>query len=134
MFNHSCITLLADGGCLTDATLRFFLRLVRDYDLTAWKILDPKRLAKDSVEVRHAMTELVKTGCLETGPLFRGKPTFRIPPAYLLRGRDMENWLQDIEARRQRETLAPAAGLAGRPAKPQARNVRIPQSKPSPSG
>lgn len=114
MLNLPCIQLLADRKRISDSAVRFFLRLICFYDLRTWKAIDIAELIKLSTWVdrphcfcRRSVAVLLKTGCLEIGRPLAGIPTFRIAPRYLLQGRDLEDWLLDIETRKQREALVP---------------------------
>ena len=112
MINLACIYALTDRRHITDGNLQFFLALLCNFDLRTFKALPGDKLAATSswqarpyFDCRQNIRKLLTAGLLEMGPSFNGEPTFRIPPRYLLKGRELKNWLRDIEKRRQRETL-----------------------------
>ncbi len=114
MINLACIYLLTNRRQLSDSYVRFFLALLCHFDLRNFKVIPPEELVKISTwqdrphfHFRQNIRALLTAGLLEMGPSYEGEPTFRIPPRYLLKGRELKDWLRDIEKRRQRETLIP---------------------------
>ena len=117
MLNLSAFTLLSDRRRVSDANLRYFMRMVRDFDLRTWRVISMDQIVDltgwkgpPASYARRILASFVNIGLLEMGASNQGKPTFRISPRYLLKGQDLDEWLLDIEKRRQRETLGRSLG------------------------
>ena len=118
MLNLLAINLLADQRRMPDETLRFFLRLLRDFDLTQYRVLTPRHLKALHGQTRQytqvQLARLLRVGLLETGPVLQepdGKmaPTYRLARPYLLHGVDLEVYLHQTRETLERRGALPSA-------------------------
>ena len=119
MLNHVCLRIISDSKRLPIGELRFFLKLVVDYDLTRYRCLHMQRLVEnygmEVATISATITTLVSLGILEEGPQgkIRGKVhklnTYRIRPAYLVSPQSMLDWFQECREREEREALLQTA-------------------------
>lgn len=116
MLNHVCLRLISDPDNLMFSELRFFLRLLADYDLSRFRCLHMQRLLanygmRSEVTITETISKLVSLGILEEGPQgkIRGKReklnTYRIRPAYLVSPASMLDWFRECREREEREAL-----------------------------
>jgi DNA-binding IclR family transcriptional regulator len=77
-----------------------------EYDLREFKPISARELAAQfgghRVNVRQALTRLVRAGLFEQGPNVLRRPTFRIRPAFLMTTKALRaqtQWLQEREER-----------------------------------
>lgn len=116
MLNELCFQVLADRAAVPDQALRFFLQLMRDYDLSKYRQMSLRLLARryklTQREVRLFLATLTESVLEATGPMgATGRLPVRIAPQYLLRGSDLENWLAEVKALDERRTLVRKAGV-----------------------
>lgn len=113
MLNVAAFRILSDPDRVPTFTLRLFLRLICDCDLTVWRVLNVHRLVEayslSRVEVLKSIATLVALGLLEEGPkLKRGRfNSYRIRPGYLLSPDDLREFFRETAERRERETMQP---------------------------
>jgi hypothetical protein len=116
VLNHVCLRLISDPEKLSTAELRFFLRLLADFDLSRYRALHMQRLLENyapiTVElISNSINKLTSLGILEEGPQgkIRGRPqklnTYRIRPAYLVSPQSMLDWFREGREREEREAL-----------------------------
>ncbi len=115
MLNHVCLRLISSAENLSIAELRFFLRLVSNYDLSRFRALHMQRLVSNhdmhAETISTTISKLVSLGILEEGPQgkIRGKvhklSTYRIRPAYLVSPQSMLEWFAECREREERESL-----------------------------
>lgn len=112
MLNTAAFRLLADPDRVPTFTLRLFLRLIVDVDLTVWRVLNVHRLVEtyslSRVEVLKSIATLTALGLLEEGPKLklRGRQnSYRIRPGYLLSPDDIREFFRQMAQRRERETM-----------------------------
>jgi DNA-binding transcriptional regulator PaaX len=102
--------------------VRLSLYLMAEYDIANFKILSARVLAaqlgRHRVNIRQALTRLVRVGFLEEGPRVLRSPTYRIRPAFLLTSYQQEQMARRLREREEREALAPWTGLAPQRARP----------------
>lgn len=113
MLNITAFRLLADPDRVPTVTLRLFLRLVADCDLTKFKVLNVHRLVEtygiSRVDAVKSLSALVAIGILEEGPKLKMRGRFngyRIRPAYLLSPDDLREFFRENRERQERETMA----------------------------
>lgn len=107
-----CFRILADPDKVKVKTLRFFLRIAFDFDLTQFRALSMPNLVvqypdMSRFDIGKAVNRLVAVGILEPGPLTRkGKlNTYRIHAACLLSPEELHNFFRETWERAERETL-----------------------------
>ena len=116
MLNHVCLRLISDPDQLIVTELRFFLRLIADYDLSRFRCLHMQHLLANygmssEVTISTTISKLVSLGILEEGPQgkIRGKReklnTYRIRPAYLVSPQSMLDLFRECREREEREAL-----------------------------
>jgi hypothetical protein len=111
------MNIIADPERVPTYALRFFLRLMADYDLSRYKVLHMQRMIENFGADKHAIGDaiatLVAVGILEEGPLgkIRGKKrllsTYRIRPRMMVTPDQMKDWFRESREREEREALIP---------------------------
>lgn len=95
MLSPAAYSLLASPSTISDPALRFFLRLLAQFDLHGYRAIDPQLLAKDwgisAGKVRKYLHELLQLKLLKSGPTTthpRGRTggvgSYRVNPTYWL--------------------------------------------------
>jgi hypothetical protein len=126
VFNLFALNVLSDERQVPDDTLRFFLRLVRDWDLSRFRAISRDRATEScwvsEPDYNRHMAALVRLGLLVAGPAVPsvakdGTPApillYRIPARYLLPRSELQLWAREIRAQEQRAQIAPVAAQAG---------------------
>lgn len=108
---------LAKRSECDEGSLRLFLRLVCDYDLTAFRMLAVKELSErygiTPVAILDGLGVLQRLGLLERGPIAKRvgsnirEPSFRIRPAMLMTRMELAKFFEDRTRERGMSTLSP---------------------------
>lgn len=125
MLNRLAISVLADSRRVSPHTLRFFLRILRDYDLRHYVAI-PTTPARELYSTgkyhsRNLLANLTRAGLLEMGPTVtrriqgglgysrEGKiRTYRLAPQFLLEGKELREWCrQNKEVLHRRKRYLP---------------------------
>lgn len=107
MLNQLAISLLSDAQRMSAGDIRFFLRLLRDYDLRRFVAIGSN--SWDGRSQQKHLTSLVQIGLLETGPVVQTSRlgehrvhrhavkirTYRLARPYLLTGQELRDWCQE---------------------------------------
>lgn len=121
MLSLYAITTLADSDKIPYATLRFYLRLIRDYDLRRFRALPVlKELEKEYGRavslIAKDLVLLVKWNLLEDGGVIQNHSyhnrrkghLYKIPPRSLLSGEDLKRWKRENAEQAERDQVLPA--------------------------
>jgi len=107
-----CFRILADPNKVKVKTLRFFLRIAFDLNLTTFRAVSMPNLVAmypdmSRFDLSKAVSRLVAVGILEPGPLTRkGKlNTYRIHSSCLLSPEELQTFFRETRERAERETL-----------------------------
>jgi hypothetical protein len=116
MLSPMCFRILADPDKVKVKTLRFFLRIAFDFDLTTYRAISMPNLVAlypdmSRFDISKAVSRLVAVGILEPGPYTRkGKlNTYRIHSSCLLSPEDLQTFFRETRERAERETLVTKA-------------------------
>ncbi len=118
VFNELLLRILADKQRMRALLLRFCLELLRDYDLTQYRALKTREMAKTRITRRRIaehLRELQALGILERGPSVRAgrskwmTPTYRLAPRFLMTPLELKTLEAEHQAVAERMSLLPPA-------------------------
>jgi hypothetical protein len=108
---------LAKRSECDEGSLRLFLRLVTDFDLSMFRMLPLKELSErygiTTVALLDGLEVLQRLGLLERGPIAKRmgsnirEASFRIRPAMILGPRELKEHFERLKQERERGTIAP---------------------------
>lgn len=108
---------LAKRSECDEGSLRLFLRLITDYDLTFFRMLAIKELSErygiTAVALLDGLEVLQRLGLLERGPMAKRmgsnirEASFRIRPAMMLTRRDLQELFDSRLRTEERMAIAP---------------------------
>lgn len=111
MLNYAAFQVLGDADAISDAARLLFIRLMRDYDLSGYRVIAYRTMRSlyrlTQREVLALVQELTRSGLLELGPQMKMGQAYRIGRPYLLDREDQANWFHSLERRDALRQLAP---------------------------
>lgn len=119
MLSPLAYTVLANRKLVGNDSLRIFMAIMSDYDLTKFRVLSRKQMQKDYEIAPNAldlaMRTLLGVGLLERGPIAKIQnsdkrfATYRVRQAYLMTPKLLKDHFEEMRKQEERESIAPMA-------------------------